>query len=196
LSSASQPTDEALVQRARGGEKRAFELLVLRHRAKVLNLAARMLPNRADAEDVAQEALLDCYRGLASFSGKAAFATWLHQIAVNAALMSRRAARRWPVRFDHLAPASGTSVCDESTSGEELPPPEESLDRARLVRLVERAVTPLDERSKAVFAMCAVAGASTREVAHALKLSPVAVRQRLHRARVSIRRQLAATHSG
>ncbi len=185
------PTDDALVGRALGGDQRAFELLVDRHRAKVSRIAARMMRSRSDAEDVVQDALLDCYRGLASFSGNAAFSTWLCQIAVNAALMNHRAARCRPGLHVEGARGSELNGCDDPPSGDDLPPAEDRLDRMRLLRMVERALTPLDERSRTVFAMRVVEGVGTQEVANSLKISPMAVRQRLHRARASIRRYVA-----
>jgi RNA polymerase sigma-70 factor (ECF subfamily) len=182
--------DHELVERARHGDRAAFESLVVRHRAKLLKVAVRMTQNRTDAEDVVQEALFHGYRSLASFSGNAAFATWLCRIAVNVTLMHRRAARCRP--SPQLEPTRANSGVErrEAQTLERGSSAEDHLDRVRLVRQLERALTPLDEWSRIVLSMRTLEGASTREVAEHLRISPVAVRQRLRRARLSILREL------
>ncbi|MDQ3716320.1 MAG: sigma-70 family RNA polymerase sigma factor, partial [Actinomycetota bacterium] len=78
--------DSYLVQRARAGSTEAFEVLVHRYRDRVFRVALRMVGDRASAEDVAQDALVSAWRGLANFRGDAQFSTWLHRIVLNSAL--------------------------------------------------------------------------------------------------------------
>ena len=86
-------TDAALVTRAREGDPEAFGGLVERHSARLFQLAFRMTGNEHDAEDVVQESFLRAYRQIDRFESRAVFATWLHRIAVNAALMKLRKRR-------------------------------------------------------------------------------------------------------
>src|SRR5262252_4208854 len=89
-------TDSAAVERARAGDREAFQGLVERHSRNVFRLAFRMTGNEEDAEDVVQETFLKAYRSLERFAGNAEFSTWVHRIAANCAvdLLRRRVPRQ------------------------------------------------------------------------------------------------------
>src|SRR5690606_28550334 len=99
-------TDEQLVERAFKGDKRAFDLLVLRYQHRLLGLIGRFIRDPHEAEDVAQEAFVKAYRALDKFRGDSAFYTWLYRIAINTAnnyLVSRgRRPRSVDVDVDDL----------------------------------------------------------------------------------------------
>ena len=76
-------SDEQLVARVQKGDKRSFDLLVLKYQHKVLALVRRYVKDHAEAEDVAQESFVKAYRAIGSFRGDSAFYTWLYRIAVN-----------------------------------------------------------------------------------------------------------------
>jgi sigma-70-like protein len=111
---AAEDRDRALVDRARAGDTGAFEMLVRRYQGWVFTLAVRMLGDRAEAEDMAQEIFLKAYRGLKRFKGASRFSTWLYTIANHHCLNQLEARRRRP------------SVCrragDRSDHAEEDPP--------------------------------------------------------------------------
>ena len=77
--------DDKLVKRAKKGDSRAFDLLVLKYQGRVVQLVSRYLNNAAEVEDVTQEAFIKAYRALPNFRGESAFYTWLYRIAANAA---------------------------------------------------------------------------------------------------------------
>src|SRR5437870_13731989 len=77
--------DQQLVERARRGDKRAFELLVLKYQRKLARLLSRLVRDAGEVEDVTQEAFIKAYRALPSFRGDSAFYTWLYRIAINTA---------------------------------------------------------------------------------------------------------------
>src|SRR3989338_1739221 len=77
--------DQVLVERAQEGDKRAFELLVIKYHRKVGRLLSRMVRDAAEVEDITQEAFIKAYRALPGFRGESAFYTWLYRIAVNTA---------------------------------------------------------------------------------------------------------------
>src|SRR3989442_7853801 len=87
------PEDQALVARARSGERQALEALVGRHQAWIYNIAVRMLYHPPDAEDATQEILVKALTGLSSFEGRSSFRTWLYRIVVNHVLNIRRGRR-------------------------------------------------------------------------------------------------------
>src|SRR6202166_2474158 len=96
--------DQQLVERAQRGDKRAFELLVLKYQRKLARLLSRLVRDAGEVEDVTQEAFIKAYRALPSFRGDSAFYTWLYRIAINTAknylvAMGRRAPTS--TGFDH-----------------------------------------------------------------------------------------------
>lgn len=99
-------TDTVLVDRAKRGDRSAFESLLRRHHPRLVSICSRILGNRADADDAAQNALISIVRNLESFDGRSSFGTWAHRIAANAALDELRRRRRRPTpddgrRLDH-----------------------------------------------------------------------------------------------
>ncbi len=86
--------DLALIRRFQAGDQRAFDLLVEEHRREVYRLAYRLLGNHADADDLAQEAFLRCYRSLGRFRGESSFRTYLTRIVLNLSADLRRAGSR------------------------------------------------------------------------------------------------------
>ena len=81
----TQEQDQQLVERVQRGDKRAFDLLVLKYQHKILGLIVRFVRDPHEAQDVAQEAFIKAYRALGSFRGDSAFYTWLYRIAINTA---------------------------------------------------------------------------------------------------------------
>ena len=77
--------DQQLVERAQRGDKRAFELLVIKYQRKLERLLSRFIRDPGEIEDVAQEAFIKAYRALPSFRGDSAFYTWLYRIGINTA---------------------------------------------------------------------------------------------------------------
>src|SRR3954471_998807 len=99
--------DRELLRRCRAGEERAFERLFLRHRGPVTGLVFRMLGPSPELEDLVQDVFIQVLRSLGSFRDEARFSTWLYRVALNVALMHRRAAGRRPrlVDEDRAEPA-------------------------------------------------------------------------------------------
>ena len=89
-------TDEDLVRRVQRGDKRAFDLLVLKYQQKIVNLIYRFVRDPTEAQDVAQEAFIKAYRALPNFRGDSAFYTWLYRIAINTAKNALVARNRRP----------------------------------------------------------------------------------------------------
>lgn len=77
--------DQQLVERVQRGDKKAFELLVVKYQRKLMRLVSRLVRDQAEAEDVVQEAFIKAYRALPQFRGDSAFYTWLYRIGINTA---------------------------------------------------------------------------------------------------------------
>ena len=101
--------DQQLVERAQKGDKRAFELLVMKYQRKLGRLLSRLIRDPAEVEDVAQEAFIKAYRALPSFRGDSAFYTWLYRIAINTA-------KNYLVAMGRRAPTT-TSFDNEEAEG-------------------------------------------------------------------------------
>src|SRR5580698_9036412 len=93
-------SDLGLVQRVQGGDRGAFDLLVLKYQHKVVKLVQRYVRDPSDAEDVAQDAFIKAYKALPRFRGDSAFYTWLYRIAINTAKNALASRKRSPVSLD------------------------------------------------------------------------------------------------
>lgn len=159
---------------------------------RVYNLARRILTNEADAEDVAQDVLLQVVRKLGSFRGEAALPTWLHRVTVNTALDHRR---KWATRERHHAHETAPDELEPAN----LPgparrwslPPDQGLLERKTQQLIETAIARLPESYRDVFVLADVEGLGNAEIAGLLSLKVPAVKSRLHRARLMMRQSLA-----
>ena len=186
-------SDAALVARAKAGELDAFEALANRYEQRVYSLALRMLRQEQDAEDVAQQSFLSALENLNGFRGDASFATWLLRIATHAALKVIR-------KRKGLETVSLEEATEETDSYDAIPhpeyiadwrqSPEELVRKNEIQRLLEDALTKLDEKHRLVFLLRDVEGLSVRETAEALGLSEANTKVRLLRARLQLREQL------
>jgi len=180
-----------LVRRACEGDKEAFYSLIRPCERAVYIAAISILGNPADAEEVAQEAVLKALSNLTRFRGEAKFSTWLIQITINEALMKLRKDRR------HLYESVDEQRTDEE--GEYFPKdfadwrevPSEALQRNELREALKRAIATLSAEYRAVFILRDVEHLSTKETAQALAITEGSVKTRLLRARLQMRDALA-----
>jgi RNA polymerase sigma-70 factor (ECF subfamily) len=185
--------DAELVRRARGGDLGAYEELVNRHERRIYTLARRITANEQDAEDVTQEAFLSALEHLADFREEASFGTWLSRIATHAALKVIRKRKGLPsVSLEEATESSEESgaiprpeyIADWRES------PEQLAQRNETARLIDDALTALDEGHRVVFLLRDIEGLSVKETAEALDISEANVKVRLLRARLQLREQL------
>ena len=173
--------EASLVVRLRQGERRAFEELVIAYQHRVFGVALRMLGNRAEAEEIAQETFLRAHRALPEFRGEARLHTWLYAIASRLCLNRLASADRRLVRGDDEALAT-------APAGE--PSAAAMLERAELDAAVREAIAALPEERRIVVVLRDVEGLSYDEIGEALGLEPGTVRSRLHRARLDLKAKL------
>jgi len=164
------------VERVRAGDAAAFQRIVDATSARLVRLAARMLGNVIDAEDVVQEAYVKAYRGLMAgeFDGRANVSTWLYRIVTNQSIDAMRSRKRRP---------QPTDLADESTS--DLASAEMKLALAEL----SDWMSDLPPDQKAALVLKAVEGLTSPEIAEVLQCSEGAVEQRLVRARGALRKR-------
>jgi RNA polymerase sigma-70 factor (ECF subfamily) len=189
----ARPRDAELVERVKQGDEAAFGALLERHQEKVYRLAWNLTRHAQDAEEVTQDVFLTVYRKIGSFDGRAAFGTWLYRVATNTALMKLRARRvAHELQIEEAGPAfrpdghHARPVVDWSAL------PEDELLSAERQGVLAEAIGVLPPDYKAVVVLRDVEGLSNLEAAEILGVTVLAVKARLHRARLALRERLAA----
>jgi RNA polymerase sigma-70 factor, ECF subfamily len=188
--------DADLVERLRAGDEAAVEHLVRSYTGRLLAVTRRILPTDEEARDAVQDAFLLAFRGLGRFQGGSRLSTWLHRIAVNAALMRLRTRRRKPEEpLDSLLPTFRDDGHHQEAFRSWAEPVDQALERAETRALVRRLINQLPESYRTVLLLRDIEGLDTDETATALGLTPNAVKIRLHRARQALR-TLLSPHLG
>ena len=176
-----QPGESELVQRSQGGDLEAFNVIVERYQSQVFNLAARILGNRASAEDVVQEAFISAHKAIGRFRG-GSLRAWLLRIVSNASLDHIRTLRRR--REESLDQAELDVGFQPPSRGEG---PEQQAIRMELGAELQRAIISLPPDQRAVLVLVDVQGLSYEEAAQSVGVSVGTVKSRLSRARVRAR---------
>lgn len=183
-------TNEFSLEALRAGDRNEFARLVETYSGVVYRLAAKILSNPQDAEDVLQETFLKAYRHLSGFDGRSSLSTWLYRIATNEALMLLRRRKVSLVSIDEP---------DDAAQEDQEPleivdwccMPEEEMMTAEARKHLDQAVEKLPASLKVVFLLRDLEGLSTQETAEVLGLSETAVKTRLSRARLRLRESLS-----
>src|ERR1700745_3090063 len=176
-----------LIARVKGGDVEAFYEMVRPYERAVFLAALSLVKNDADAEEVAQEAILKAFKNLSRFRQEAKFSTWLIQIAINEAKMKLRKDRR------HLYQSLDTS--QETKEGDYMPTdfedwryvPSEALEQSELRKALNSALKSLPEKYRTVFVLRDVQQMSIAETAKALGISEESVKTRPYAARLQRR---------
>lgn len=180
--------ERELVARLRDGEEAAYEELVRRHGPRLLAAARRVLRNEDDAREAFQEAMLSAFKSIGTFAGDARLGTWLHRIAVNAALMKLRSVRR--VREDaieDLLPSftGAGHVSDPVAPWSE--PADVAAQRSETREHVRRSIDQLPDTYRVPLVLRDLEEMDTADVARLLGITPNAVKIRIHRGRQALR---------
>jgi RNA polymerase sigma-70 factor, ECF subfamily len=195
-SSSSTPMDTqsmelALIRRVQNGDDDAFYELLRPFERAVFRTAFALLQNEADAEDVAQEAVLKAFKGLSRFRGDAKFSTWLIQITINEARMKLRKDRRHLYESIEAGQRSdsGNYVPKDFSDWREIP--SEALERKEVRDALNMALNSLSEKYRTVMILRDIQQLSIAETAKILGISEAGVKTRLARARLQLRDALA-----
>jgi RNA polymerase sigma-70 factor (ECF subfamily) len=183
-----------LVDGLRAGDAAAYRRFVGENSASVYSLALKLLGDEQEAEDVLQETFLSAFRALDRFEGRSKLSTWLYRIAYNASLMHLRKRERMttfsldqPYGDEEQArPVAGDLLVDWSTV------PDDRLLTAEARQEMDLAIAQLPESLRAAFVLRDIQGLSGAETAEILGISVQAVKNRLHRARLSLRDRLSS----
>ncbi|HID95834.1 MAG TPA: RNA polymerase sigma factor [Candidatus Latescibacteria bacterium] len=185
-------SDEGLVERVKRGDARAFEILIDRHKRMVFNVAYRILGNRDDAEDAAQESFVRCYKSISSFRGGSKFTTWLYSIVSNVCL-SEVGKSRWRQEFVELN-QQAEAVFPELSEGTE--PPEDIAIREDFREKVRELVRSLPPQYRAVITLYHFKGFTYKELSEILDLPVGTIKTHLYRARELLRKAVLERFEG
>ena len=181
-------TDIELVAALQNGEQAAFGELLTRYTEKVNNLAIRITRNQEDAEEILQDVFVTVYKKIDRFEGKSAFSSWLYRITVNTAFMKlRKRKQTQAVSIDDVGEAANESFTGKRSDTSDV---NFISSRHELRAQLDQAIENLPEEYKAIFILRDVDGLSNQEVGEILNISVPAVKSRLHRSRLMLRKKL------
>lgn len=175
--------DAQLVERAQGGDTRAFELLVRKYQHRIVQLASRLVGD-GDAPDVAQEALIKAYRAIGNFRGNSAFYTWLYRITINTAKNYLVSRNRRPASQDiDIADAEQYGHTEQLS---DIETPEAMTLTQELRSAVAAAIDGLPPDLRQAITLRELEGLSYDEIAGVMECPIGTVRSRIFRAREAI----------
>jgi len=177
-------TDKQLVARVQKGDKRAFDMLVLKYQYKVHAIVSRYIKDFDEVNDVVQEAFIKAYRALEKFRGDSQFYTWLYRIAVNTAKNYLVARNRRPPAND--VDAADADCYEGSDRLKDIDSPENLLYRDELEAVVDHAIRDLPEDLRTAVTLREFEGLSYEEIAEVMDCPVGTVRSRIFRAREAI----------
>ncbi|MCH9820720.1 MAG: RNA polymerase sigma factor RpoE [Gammaproteobacteria bacterium] len=182
-------SDQRLVVRSQQGDKRAFDVLVLKYQQRIASIVSRYLRDQDEVADVTQEAFIKAYRALANFRGDAQFYTWLYRIAINTAKNHLVAKSRRPPNTDK--DINDGEFSENSVVLEAEDQPETLLERDQLQSVILAAVDDLQEDLRTALMLREFDGLSYEEIAEIMACPVGTVRSRIFRARETIEKKIA-----
>ena len=186
-------SDNQLIEEFKRGNQFSFEELIGRYAGKAYSLALRLTRSQEDAEEVLQDVFVTVARKITNFEGKSSFSSWLYRVTVNASLMKLRKRKQdQSILIEDVQPQVQEAVIMRSV---ERSAAENEASRAEVAGAIEDAIRRLPDEYRPVFVLRDVDGLTSGEVSKILNLTIPAVKSRLHRSRIMLRRRLARFHA-
>lgn len=182
--------ERSLLRRLRDRDERAFRELIQEHRDRVYNITYRMLGNRAEAEDVAQEVFISVFKTIDTFREESKFSTWLYRVTVNHCKNRiKYLARRHERDRDELDEASHQANGVAAGTPVRVAP-DKALASAQMEKLLQEAIANLDDDQRVVVVLRDIEDLSIEEICEITGLPDGTVKSRLHRGRLVLRKKL------
>ncbi len=184
--------DQELVERVQAGDRKAFDLLVIKYQRKVQRLVSRYIRDSGEVDDVTQETFIKAYRALANFRGESAFYTWIYRIAINCAKNYLASPGRRIVPVSELeSDEDDDAESFERASGlQDVATPDAEYASKQIAETVNRAMAALPEDLRTAVTLREIEGLSYEEIAEAMDCPIGTVRSRIFRAREAIAAEL------
>jgi RNA polymerase sigma-70 factor, ECF subfamily len=186
------PTDEELAARCKAelpSNTRSYEMLVQRYMGRVFSVTYRLVGNKEEAEDIAQEVFIKVYHGLTKFEQQASFSTWIYRIATNTALDTLDKMARRPKIHVRLFSGKGNQQESEqdglNLQASSKTQPEEAVEQSELRECISRVLKKLDREQARLLLLRDFDDRSYEEIARLLEAGLSAVKMRIHRARLA-----------
>ena len=182
--------ERTLLRRLRDRDERAFKELIEAHRDRVFNISYRMLSNREEAQDVAQEVFITVFKTIDTFREESKFSTWLYRVTVNHCknrikYLARRHDRDRDELDENTRETNGAIATPVRA-----PQPDRALEGAQIEVLLEAAIKTLDDDQREVVVLRDIEELSIEEICEITGLADGTVKSRLHRARLALRKKL------
>lgn len=181
--------DRILVERAREGNRAAFQELVERYKRKVYAVALDMTGDHHDAEDISQDVFLKAFRSLPGFQGRASVSTWLYRMTVNTCI-DRSRKKAWKAMRPKGA-LTDDDIHPQAQGRETLSDPEKELEKALLQQHIRQALDSLTQRERAVFVLRHYHALPLKKIAECLHVSEGTIKSTLFRALKRLQEKLA-----
>ena len=182
--------EQVLLRRLRRRDEQAFNELVLRYQDRVFGLCLRMLGNRDEAEDIAQEVFCTVFKSVRSFRGESKFSTWLYRVTLNHCKNRLKYLGRRHYRETRSIEDVAESRFDDTAALPRTGRPDQRMEQAELQRLVGEAIAALEEEQRALLLLRDVQELSYQEIVEITGLPEGTVKSRLHRARMALKERL------
>lgn len=190
-------SEQQLIERLRKRDRSAFRELVERHGAGIYNLVFRLLGQREEAEDVAQEVFMAVFKYIDNFRGESQLSTWLYRIAVNHCSNRRKYLTRRRKETEQQLPTDGGPPLTDAAAGYDTAAmqqtkqgPEQLTANHELSKNIEKALAALDNEQRTLIVLRDIQGLSYQEICVITLLAEGTVKSRLHRARMCLKEQL------
>ncbi|HEY8375535.1 MAG TPA: sigma-70 family RNA polymerase sigma factor [Nannocystis sp.] len=188
--------DRQLVRRLKQGDEAAFRELVHTYQNRIFGLMLRMIGNRQEAEDLAQEVFIIVYRAIGSYRGEGRFYTWLYRIATNTCknrikyLKGRNFHRSLDLDETPAAQMPAAESGAVVTFQSQVPGPEAMTEATRMEKIVQRELAALDPDHRLLIVLRDVQGLSYQDIIRITGLQEGTLKSRLHRARLALKERL------
>lgn len=180
--------DSELVRRVKSGDKKAFDLLVIKYQHKIVQLVNRYIRDPHEAQDVAQDTFIKAYRALANFRGDSAFYTWIYRIAINTAKNHIASRARRP--SDDDIDVDSAEQFEGAASLKDVETPEGIVLTEELAKVIQLALDELPDELREAITLREFDGLSYEEIATTMNCPVGTVRSRIFRAREAIDRKM------
>ena len=185
--------EEQLVKDLQAGKVSSFEQLANLYQKKIYTLSFNLTRNATDSQDVTQEVLLTLFKKGHTFLGKSAFSSWVYRITLNASYMKLRTRKKEPnLSIEDLLPSLNGAGFQQEKLQDWSENTEADFFNKETRGVIQKAVDLLPEKEKVVFLLRDVEGLSTEKVSEVLEITVPAIKSRLHRARLFLRKKLAS----
>jgi len=184
------PDTSQLLERARDGDPAALEQLLIAVQPQLYRFSMKMCRHTEDAEDVLQDSMMTLARSFRDFRGASSLSTWLFTIARSFCIKKRRKSKFAPEREESLEQLAPSEQARIRSAGQD---PHQRAESAEIWQQVQAGIQRIEPAYREVLVLRDIEGLRAKEVAEVVGISVPAVKSRLHRARVQLREQLAAT---